>query len=90
MDVVQAEATLEAVITGKAIPEVVAAVVEAEEEVPTEVEEEATVEEVDMVAVGTVAVGTEALGTVAVEVTLEIQLGNSVRVCGKQLVISSV
>ena len=89
MDVVQAEATLEAVITGKAIPEVVAAVVEAEEEVPTEVEEEATVEvvtvEVDMEALDTVA-----LGTAAVEVTLEIQLGKSVRVCGKQLVISSV
>jgi hypothetical protein len=89
VDVVQAEATSEAVITGKAIPEVVAAVVEAEEEVPTEVVEEATVE-VDMVAVDTVAVGTEALGTAAVEVTLEIQLGKSVRVRGKQLVISSV
>ena len=83
------EATLEAVITGKAIPEVVAAVVEAEEEVPMEVEEEATVE-VDTVEVVTVAVDTVALGTAAVEVTLEIQLGNSVRVRGKQLVISSV
>lgn len=85
MDVVRAEATLEAVITGKAIPEVVAAVVEAEEEVLMEVEEEATeVEEEATVAVDMV------VGTAAVEETLEIQLGKSVRVRGKQLVISSV
>ncbi len=84
MDVVQAEATLEAVITGKAIPEVVAAVVEAEVEVPTEEEVPTVVVEEATVAVDMV------VGTAAVEETLEIQLGNSVRVRGKQLVISSV
>lgn len=84
MDVVRAEATLEAVITGKAIPEVVAAVVEAEVEVPTEEEVPTVVVEEATVAVDMV------VGTAAVEETLEIQLGNSVRVRGKQLVISSV
>ena len=91
MDAVLAEAASEVVITGKAIPEVVTAVVEAEvvdmEEAEEVVVVEVTVEVVTVEAV----VGTEAGGTATVaEVTLEIQLGNSVRVRGKQLVISSV
>ena len=80
MDVVQAEATSEVVITGKAIPEVVTAVVEAEVVDMEEVVEATVEEEEATVVVGTEAVGTEAVGTAMVEVTLEIQLGNSVRV----------
>ncbi len=74
MDVVQAEATSEVVITGKAILEVVTAAVVAAGEVE-DMEEEGTVE----VAEATEVVeDTEAVGTVTVaEETLATQLGNS-------------
>ncbi len=73
MDVVQAEATSEVVITGKAILEVVTAAVVAGE--VEDMEEEGTVE----VAEGTeVGEDTEAVDTVTVaEETLATQLGNS-------------